>query len=201
MTAPLPTGPTASRFTIPRRLLAVLAATATAGFLWAAAMLVAILRDEHPPVPTPVAISVTVVLVLPSFAAAIVANHRSPERATLRRIGSVRLTAYYRLYLSNLPGRVIAAAVIAFLAFWLVGMVGLGSLSDGGPEIQDGRYVLNNHGAITVIDKAAYERAQAAEELLWESAFGSFGVGAALLCLAAARRPAPTAGPLSSGSV
>jgi hypothetical protein len=103
--------------------------------------------------------------------------------------------------IARLPRGVPAAAGTLFVAFWLTTMTAFVGVH-GSVLVRDGQYVLDDHGRITVVDRATYERQLALEERIALGVLGGFGVGAATLCLAAAgwrpgsREPAqPTAMP------
>jgi hypothetical protein len=71
-----------------------------------------------------------------------------------------------------------------FLGFVLVGFTAMFGFAGGSPEIRDGRYVLFNHGEITVIDKGTYEQALRDEQRFALGMLGAFGAGGAALCAA-----------------
>ena len=152
------------------RIRQVLLALALTGVAWTAVLVVGLLAGVML-LPAAVAVPVAAVLVLPGFVRSVVADRR-------------------RLGLRDLPRRVLAVAAGSFFLFWLAGMtafIGLG----GNASIQNGQYVLNNHGTLTVVDKATYDRQRAHEQRLALSGFGAFGVAAATLTAAAiARSPA-----------
>ncbi len=147
-----------------RRLLLVMALT---GVAWSAVLIAGLLAGVRL-LPMAVAAPVAGVLALPSFFVAAVVDRR-------------------RLGLNDLPRRVLVAAAAAFFLFWLAGMTAFSGLG-GNAGIQDGQYVLNNHGTVTVVDKAAYDRQLAHEERLVLAAFGAFGVGGAYFMAAAGAR-------------
>jgi hypothetical protein len=62
----------------------------------------------------------------------------------------------------------------------------------GNAEIQDGRYVLNNHGSVTVVDKATYERELDHEERFALGVLGGFGVAGATVGAATVARARST---------
>jgi hypothetical protein len=76
---------------------------------------------------------------------------------------------------------------VLFFAFWLstaTAFIGIG----GSAEIQNGQYVLNEHGTITVVDKAVYDQQLAQQDRIALSVLGAFGVAGAVLGLATAAR-------------
>jgi hypothetical protein len=76
---------------------------------------------------------------------------------------------------------------VLFAAFWLSGAAAsIGARGDA--EVVNGRYVLNNHGTITVVDETTYARQRALPDRMALSVLGGFGVAGAALCLVAAAR-------------
>jgi hypothetical protein len=161
------------------RLLLVLAAMATSGAAWAAVLIVGLLAGVRL-LPTATAATVAAVLVMPGFLASIGATTRTLGRRREPRVGLMQL-------FDHLPLAARVALYGLFFAFWLAAMtsfIGIG----GNAMIQDGQYVLTNHGTVTVVDKATYERQLALEQRLALGALGGFGVAAAALCSAIAVR-------------
>jgi hypothetical protein len=74
-----------------------------------------------------------------------------------------------------------------FFAFWLAALTAAGGIH-GKPGIQDDRYVLVDHGAVTVIDKTTYERALINEERGGLGVLGGFGVSGTMICAASVAR-------------
>jgi hypothetical protein len=162
----------------PRGVLLVLAAASAAGVVWAAVLIVFLLAGVRP-LPLAVAALVTIVLIVPGFVAAV---RSSASRSRTRR---GRQADLWRL-VEHLPDWVLGPAAVFFVAFWLT--AGLSFPTMGNAEIRDGQYVANNHGQLTVIDKATYDRQVAAEERFFLGVLGAFGVAGATLCAAAANR-------------
>ena len=149
------------------RIQRVLLVMALVGAAWAAVLVVALLAGVRL-LPLAVAGPVAGVLVLPAFLLAVISQRK--------RSGQLR----FRLGVDNVPRWLTVAAAGAFFLFWLAGItafVGLG----GNASIRDGQYVLDNHGTVTVVDKATYDRQLDHEERLVLAGFGAFGVGAAYL--------------------
>lgn len=131
---------------------------ALAGAAWSAVLIVALLAGVRL-LPTAVAAPVAAVLALPSLIVSVVADRR-------------------RLGLGGPPRPVLFAAAGAFFLFWLAGITAFNGLG-GNASVRDGQYVLDNHGSVTVVDKAAYDRRLAREQRLVLAGFGAFGVGGA----------------------
>jgi len=159
-----------------RRALPMLAVMAAVGVIWGA-VLVGFLFAGVEVLPLSVAAGVEAVLVLPSFLFGIVTGRR--------RFGA---RTDPRELLRVLPRWLRRASALLFVAFWLSGataFIGVG----GNAEIQNGQYVLDEHGTITVVDKATYERQLAQQDRIALGVLGGFGVAGAVLCLVTAARP------------
>lgn len=157
-----------------RRVLLWLTAMGVAGTTWAAVLVIELL-DRPRPLLSGVAQLVGAVLVLPPFATGLAANRRMPGSQRHRRAAQVE-------FLSSLPKGVLILAAGLFFAFCSVPMI-----ATGDPEIHDGQYVLNKHGTFTVVDRATFERASAADERSGLATFGGFGVVGATICLSTFR--------------
>jgi hypothetical protein len=59
--------------------------------------------------------------------------------------------------LARLPTRARYVAGALFVAFWLAAATAFIDIG-GNAMLQDGRYVLNDRGVVTVVDKATYDR-------------------------------------------
>jgi hypothetical protein len=167
-----------------RRALPVLAGMSAAGAAWAAVLIIGLLADVRL-LPLSVAALVAAALVIPGFAASVVTS------AAKRRNRSGGLGEFWQL-LSHVPKWTLATSAGLFFAFWLAGMTSFAGIA-GSAGIQDGQYVVNNHGTVTVIDKVAYDREVAHEERLALGVLGAFGVAGATLGAATAARARSTA--------
>lgn len=162
-----------------RRVLLVFA---LGGVVWAAILVVGLLAGVRL-LPMAVAAPVGAALVFPAFVVSVV------DRSTLhgprtRRSGPWR----FRRLLGDLPGWAQVVAGGSFFLFWLAGMTAFAGVG-GSAGIRDGQYVLDNHGVVTVVDKATYERQLGLEQRIFLSGFGAFGVGGATLLAGSIARP------------
>ena len=174
-----------------RRVVPVLAAMGAAGAAWAAVLITGLLAGARL-LPLGVAAAVAVVLVVPGFAVAVItARSRSRGRGP-------RQAEFWQV-LRQAPRWALIAAGVLFAAFWLAAMTSFTGLH-GDASIQDGRYVLDNHGTLTVISKAAYDRELDHEERLALGALGGFGTVGALLCTGIAARARSALEPLAAGA-
>lgn len=163
-----------------QRVLRMLAVMAVVGVIWGA-VLVAFLLAGVVLLPLGVAAGVEVVLVLPGFLFGVVTSGTPTGR---RRFGA--RTDPMEL-LRVLPRWLRRVSAVLFFAFWLIGataFIGIG----GNAEVQNGQYVLNEHGTTTVVDKATYERQLAQQNRIVLGVLGGFGVGSAVLCLVISAR-------------
>lgn len=145
---------------------------------WAAALILGLLAGRRM-LPLTIAAPVAAALVIPGFALGILAN----TLLARIRVLQIRLRPLFR----QLPSWAWIAGGALFVAFMLGSAPATNAMKRGTPEIQNGRYVLLNHGAGTVIDKMTYERLVTDEERGAISALGGCGVMAAVLCAVAAR--------------
>lgn len=167
-----PPDPLASR---PVKLRRVLLAMALGGAAWSAILIIGLLAGLRL-LPTGLATPVAAVLVLPAFVVSVVV-----DRAKLR---GLRLQPL----IDNLPQWVPFVAGGSFVLFWVAGMTALSGLG-GTPGTRGSQYILNNHGSLTVVDKATYEREIAREQRLALGVFGAFGVAGAVFSASAVNRP------------
>jgi hypothetical protein len=142
------------------------------GVTWSAALIVGLLAGVRL-FPITIAVPIAAALVTPGF---VVAVSMSASVARGRR---ARSAEFGRLF-ADLPRWALITAGVLFFAFWMAAMTALGGLA-GNAENRNGRYVLNNHGSITVIDKATYDNALDREERLMLGVLGGFGAGGAVL--------------------
>lgn len=162
-----------------RRVLLVLVVMAVVGIGWAAVLVVLLLAGVRL-LPLGVAAPIAAVLALPSFAAAVLINSGAGRRRSPSR------TSLWELF-GSLPRRFLLVAGVLFVAFWLSGaaaFIGIG----GNAEIQNGQYMLDDHGTITVVDKAAYDSELDHEERIALSVLGAFSVAGTTLGLATSAR-------------
>ena len=143
-----------------------------AGAAWAALLIIGLLAGVRL-LPIGVAGPIAAALVVPGFAVSVLMN------ASISRGRRARTAEVLRLF-TDLPRWTLAIAGVLFFAFWLAGITAAGGLG-GNAEIQNGRYVLNNHGSLTVVDKATYDNELDHEERFMLGALGGFGVAGAAL--------------------
>jgi hypothetical protein len=163
-----------------RRLVSMLAVMAAVGIIWGV-VLIGFLLAGVELLPLGIAAGVEAVLVLPSFLFGVVTNSKATGP---RRFGP--RTDPLELF-RVLPRWLRWASGVLFFACLLSGataFIGVG----GNAEIQNGQYVLADHGTITVVDKATYERQLAQQDRIAMSVLGAFGVGGAVLCLVSSAR-------------
>jgi hypothetical protein len=161
-----------------RRVLPILAGLSVAGASWAAVLIIGLLTGVRL-APMGVAALVAAALVIPGFAVSVVMNASTSGGRGTRQAEFLQL-------LGHLPRWALVGAGGLFVAFCLAGMTAIGVR--GNAEIQGGRYVLNNHGSVTVVDKATYERALDREERFALGMLGGFGVAGATLGAATVAR-------------
>jgi hypothetical protein len=150
-------------------VLAGLAIMSAAGAAWSGALIIALVAGARP-LPLWLASLVAATLVAPGFVAAV---------ATTAVAGQGRRQLLPRVPLwAGLPhwARLLSGGL--FLGFWLSVMTAFMGIG-GNAEIRDGQYVLNNHGSISVVDRATYERELSHEQRIALGVLGGFGVGAA----------------------
>ena len=105
--------------------------------------------------------------------------------------GSTRTRAPRRLWslASFVPPHVPQwAGVLAgglFFAFCLAIVLAFTAL-DGDPQIQDGRYVLQDHDRVVEVSRLTYERQMDHEQQISLGVLGAFAVGGSFLCAARA---------------
>jgi len=154
-----------------------------AGAAWAAVLIVGLLADVRL-LPLSVAALVAAALVIPGFAASVVTNAKSRNR-------SDGLGEFWQL-LSHVPNWALAFSAGLFFAFWLAGLTSFAGIA-GIAGIQNGQYIDDNHGTVTVIDRVTYDREVAHEERLALGVLGAFGVGGATVGAATVARARSTA--------
>lgn len=167
-----------------RRTLRVLSFMGVAGAVWSAVLILGLFAGFRP-FSLAVVAPVGAFFVVPGFVVSVMANANTSGSRRQRQSDLLQL-------LGGLPNRILGLGLCLFFVFWLVMMTAMLGLTDGQPMVRDGQYMFNNHGKMTVIDKATYDRAAAAEERLALGAVGAFGVAGAAMCMAAAARSVST---------
>ena len=149
------------------------------GVLWAAGLIVTLALGVRLMSPQ-LAVGVAAILTVPGFAAGILANRQAYRTTPPRRFWSLAtwVPPHVSLWAAG-------AAALAFGGFWLSIVLAFLAL-DGSPEIRDGRYVLNDHDRITVVDRATYDRQLDHEQQISLGVLGAFAVGGTFLCAARA---------------
>lgn len=166
-----------SQLVFARRALPVLAVMGMAGSAWAAVLIGGLLAGVRF-VPLAVAVLVTVALVIPGFVIVVV---MIGIRSSTRRM---RPADFWDLF-GRIPRWPLIVAGCLFFAFWFAGITSFAGIS-GSAGVQEGQYVIDNHGTVTVVSKATYDREVAHEERLVVGVLGGFGGGGAVLCAATA---------------
>jgi hypothetical protein len=177
-----------------RRLVLALAALAVCGVIWVA-VLIGFLLANTELMPPGIAVTIAAALVVPGFLAAIVTNISAiPTPTTVNRwlppttverwlpSATLRARRGPRELFRPLPRPLRWSCAVLFYGFILSGataFIGIG----GNADIVNGQYVLDNHGTITVVNKATWNHQLAQQDRIALSAFGAFGVAGAALCL------------------
>ncbi len=178
---------------VTQRGLVVFSAMCSAGMLWSA-VLVAGLFAGWRPVPTSVAVLVAALLTVPGAIAGVIAN-RLYYRTTQRR----RPWSLVSWVPPHVPHWAAMLAGVLFFGFWLAVVLAFAGM-DGNAEMRDGHYVLNDHGRVTTVSQADYERQLDHEQQISLGVLGAIGVGGAFLTAAVLTHEPdePEAGPESA---
>ena len=159
---------------VTQRWLVVFSAMCSAGVLWSAALVAGLLAGVRL-VPSPTAVGVAALLAVPGLIAGLTA-HRWYYRTTRpRRPWS--LTSWVP---PHVPHWAAMLAGVLFFGFWLAVVVAFAGL-DGNAEMRGGQYVLNDHGRVTVVNQADYERQLDHEQQISLGVLGALGVGGTFL--------------------
>jgi hypothetical protein len=149
----------------------------SAGMLWSAALIGGLLAGWRP-VPTGVAVGVAALLTVPGAIAGAIAN-----RLYYRTIGPRRPWSLVSWAPPHVPHWAAMLAGVLFFGFWLTVVVAFAGLN-GNAEMRDGRYVLNDHGRITTVSQADYERQLDHEQQISLGILGAIGVGGTFMTAA-----------------
>jgi hypothetical protein len=159
---------------IRQRWLVVGGAMCAVGALWAAVLIAGLLAGVRLAA-TPVAVGTAAALSVPGFIAGVIVNrwyHR-----TLRPARPWSLTSWVPPHVPHWMA-VLAGAV--FFGFWLTVVVAFAGLN-GKTEVRDGRYVLNDHGRVTVVTQDDYDRQADHEQQISLGVLGALAAGGTFL--------------------
>src|SRR3954463_9569135 len=163
---------------VTQRWLVLFSAMCSGATLWSGVLIAGLLGGVRL-VPTLAAVGVAALLAVPGFIAGVVA-HRWYYRTTRpRRPWS--LTSWVP---PHVPHWAAMLAGVLFFGFWLAVVVAFAGL-DGNAEMRGGQYVLNDHGRVTVVTQADYERQLDHEQQISLGVLGALGVGGTFLTAAA----------------
>ncbi|WP_245924023.1 hypothetical protein [Paractinoplanes atraurantiacus] len=155
---------------VPQRWLIVCSAMCSAGLMWSAVLIGALLAGVRL-LPTPAAVGVAAVLAVPGVIAGVIGNRWYYRTTRPRRAWS--LTAWVP---PHVPHWASMLAGVMFFAFWLTVVLAFAGLN-GDTEIRNGQYVLNDNGRLTVVNEANYERQQDLEQQISLGILGALAVG------------------------
>ena len=177
---------------VTQRGLVVFSAMCSAGLIWSA-MLIAGLFVGWRPVGSGVAVGVAALLTLPGAIAGVIAN-----RLYYRTTDGRRPWSLVSWVPPHVPHWAAMLAGVLFFGFWLAVVVAFAGL-DGSAELRDGHYVINNHGRVTTVTQADYERQLDHEQQISLGILGATAVGGAFMTAAVLThephhetQPAPT---------
>jgi hypothetical protein len=159
-------------------LRAAVATLGAAGSAWAAVLIVGLLAGVRL-IPALWAVLVAAGLVVPAFIATLI--------STVIDAALSGVQDGFGQTLSYLPRWARTLSSGLFFAFWLAGITSFFGIP-GQAEIVNGQYEINNHGDVTIVDKATYDRQVSREERVFLGVLGGFGVGVAALNAGAIRR-------------
>jgi hypothetical protein len=100
-----------------------------------------------------------------------------------------RVSFSYAQLRARLPLIVLVLAHSLFLACWILAATALWDLRNGGPDIVNGAFYANSHGALTPISETRYHQLQLAEQRLFTAVPAAFYVFGAMYLLWLLRRP------------
>jgi hypothetical protein len=159
---------------VTHRGLVVFSAMCSAGMLWSVVLIAGLFAGWRP-VGSGVAVGVAALLTVPGAIAGVIAN-----RLYYRTVGPRRPWSMVSWVPPHVPHWAAMLAGVFFFGFWLAVVVAFAGL-DGNAEIRDGHYVLNDHGRVTVVTQADYERQLDHEQQISLGILGAIGVGGAFL--------------------
>jgi hypothetical protein len=162
---------------VTQRGLVVFSALCSAGMLWSAVLIAGLFAGWRP-VGSGVAVGVAALLILPGAIAGVIAN-----RLFYRTVGPRRPWSLVSWVPPHVPHWAAMLAGVLFFGFWLAVVVAFAGLN-GNAELRDGRYVLNDHGRITTVSQADYERQLNHELQVSLGILGAIGVGGAFMTAA-----------------
>jgi hypothetical protein len=154
----------------PRVLLLLLVGLDLIDVTWSGVLILGSLAGVRLPVPGGAVILVAAVLALPGFVVAVLGQARAGKEMFQR----------VPLWLKIVGG-------CLFIAFWISAFTAISSSQGGQPVMQGGHYTLDDHGAVTIVDKATYEAALTRDERTFLSVLGGFAVAGGVLCATQAR--------------
>jgi hypothetical protein len=175
---------------VTQRGLVVFSAMCSAGMLWSAVLIAGLLAGWRP-VPSSVAVLVAALLTVPGAIAGTIAN-----RLYYRTVGPRRRQWGLASWVPpHVPHWAAMLAGVLFFGFWLAVVVAFAGL-DGNAEQRDGHYVVNDHGRITTVTQADYERQVDHEQQISLGILGAIGVGGAFMTAAVlTHEPEPALAP------
>jgi hypothetical protein len=162
---------------VTQRWLVLFSAMCSAGVLWSAALVAALLAGVRL-MPSPVAVGVAALLAVPGLIAGVIANRWYYRTTRPRRPWS--LVSWVP---PHVPHGAAMLAGVLFFGFWLAVVVAFAGL-DGDAEQRDGQYVLNDHGRVTVVSQADYQRQLDHEQQISLGVLGALAVGGTFLTAA-----------------
>jgi hypothetical protein len=162
---------------VTQRGLVVFSAMCSAGMLWSAILIAGLLVGWRP-VGTGVAVGVAALLTLPGAIAGVIANRLNYRTTDARRPWS--LVSWVP---PHVPHWAAMFAGVLFFGFWLAVVVAFAGL-DGNAELRNGHYVINDHGRVTTVSQADYERQLDHEQQISLGILGAIAVGGAFMTAA-----------------
>jgi len=159
---------------IPQRLLVVFSAMCSAGMVWSATLIAALLAGVRL-LPSPLAVGIAAVLTVPGATAGVLGNRWYYRTTRPRRAWS--LTSWVPPHVPHWAAMLTGAV---FFGFWLTVVVAFAGL-DGAAEMRNGQYVRIHNGHTTLIDQADYDRQLAKEQQISLGVLGALAVGGTFL--------------------
>jgi hypothetical protein len=150
--------------------MVVSGAMCSAGLLWTATLIAGLVAGVRL-VPTPAAVGIAALLTVPGVIAGVIGN-RWYYRTTRPRT-AWSLTSWVPPHVPHWASMLAGAM---FFGFWLAVLIAFAGL-DGDAERRDGQYVLNDHGRVTVVTQADYQRQLDLEQQISLGVLGAFAVG------------------------
>ncbi|GID33362.1 hypothetical protein [Paractinoplanes brasiliensis] len=155
---------------IPQRWLILCSAMCSAGLLWSAVLIAALLAGVRL-VPTAVAVAVAAVLTVPGVIAGVLGN-RWLYRTTRPRV-RWNLTSWVPPHVPHWAGML---AGVFFFGFWLTVVMAFAGL-DGDIQMRGGQYVRSDDGRTTVVSQADFDRHRSLEQQISLGILGAAAVG------------------------